>query len=38
VTADELLHVVVLAIPTLGFPRSIAALTWVGDILEKAHV
>jgi alkylhydroperoxidase/carboxymuconolactone decarboxylase family protein YurZ len=37
-TADELLHVAVLAIPTLGFPRSIAALTWVGDILEKTRV
>ena len=37
ITQDEILHVVVLAIPTLGFPRSIAALTWVGDILEKAR-
>ncbi len=35
ITSDELRHVVVLAIPTLGFPRSIAALTWVDDILEK---
>jgi len=37
ITADELLHVVVLAIPTLGFPRSIAALTWVDDILAKSR-
>ena len=35
ITQDEIQHVVVLGIPTLGFPRSIAALTWVSDILEK---
>lgn len=32
---EELLHVAMLAMPTLGFPASIAALTWVADILTK---
>lgn len=32
---DELRHVATLAIPTLGFPAAIAALTWIEDILEK---
>jgi AhpD family alkylhydroperoxidase len=34
VTSDEIRHVVLLAIPTLGFPASMAALTWVDDILD----
>lgn len=33
-TPAEIRHVVLLAIPTLGFPASMAALTWVDDILE----
>lgn len=32
---DALRHVAMLAIGTLGFPRSMAALTWVDDILEE---
>jgi alkylhydroperoxidase/carboxymuconolactone decarboxylase family protein YurZ len=32
---DELRHVAALAIPTLGFPAAVAALTWIEDILEK---
>ena len=32
--AAELEHVAVLAIPTLGLPRSVAALTWIRDITE----
>jgi alkylhydroperoxidase/carboxymuconolactone decarboxylase family protein YurZ len=32
---DELLHVSMLAMPTLGFPAAIAALTWIVDILKK---
>ncbi len=35
VSADEIRHVVLLAIPTLGFPATMAALTWVEDILDK---
>jgi alkylhydroperoxidase/carboxymuconolactone decarboxylase family protein YurZ len=32
---DELRHVAALAIPTLGFPAAVAALTWIDDVLEK---
>ncbi len=35
IAADELRHVALLAIPTLGFPTSIAALTWIDDIVDK---
>ncbi len=31
---DELLQVVALAAGTLGFPRTVAAYTWVRDLLE----
>ncbi|GAB4516406.1 MAG: carboxymuconolactone decarboxylase family protein [Anaerolineae bacterium] len=31
---EEIRHVVLLAIPTVGFPRAMAALTWVEDILS----
>ncbi|MFQ5784279.1 MAG: carboxymuconolactone decarboxylase family protein [Alphaproteobacteria bacterium] len=34
-SADTLRHVVLLAIPTLGFPAAMAALTWIGDIAER---
>ncbi len=30
---DELRHVGTLAITTLGFPRAVAALTWIDDVL-----
>jgi len=33
VSADEIRHVALLAIPTLGFPATMAALTWVDDVL-----
>jgi len=33
-SAEELEHVAVLAVPTLGFPRAIAALTWIRDVTE----
>ena len=33
---EELRQVALLGIPTLGFPASIAALTWVDDILYDA--
>jgi alkylhydroperoxidase/carboxymuconolactone decarboxylase family protein YurZ len=32
---DEIEHVVVLAITTLGFPSAIRAMTWVGDAERK---
>ena len=33
-TPDEIRHAVLLAIPTIGFPNMMAALTWVEDELE----
>lgn len=33
-TADEIRHVVILAVPTVGFPTTVAALTWVDDVLN----
>jgi 4-carboxymuconolactone decarboxylase len=35
VSADELQHVALLAITTLGFPSAMRGMAWVGD-LEKA--
>ena len=34
-TSDELRQVALLGVTTLGFPRSVAALTWIEDILEE---
>ncbi|MCQ3980271.1 MAG: carboxymuconolactone decarboxylase family protein, partial [Anaerolineae bacterium] len=36
VSADEIRQVALLAIPTLGFPTTMAALTWIEDILRSA--
>jgi alkylhydroperoxidase/carboxymuconolactone decarboxylase family protein YurZ len=33
--AEEIRHAVLLAITTIGFPRAMAALTWVEDILKS---
>lgn len=35
-TAEEIKQVAMLSIPTLGFPRAIAALTWIEDITKGA--
>jgi alkylhydroperoxidase/carboxymuconolactone decarboxylase family protein YurZ len=32
-SADEIRHVALLAIPTVGFPAAMAALSWVEDLL-----
>ena len=32
---NEVRHVVILGLPTLGFPSTIAAKTWVEDVLGK---
>jgi 4-carboxymuconolactone decarboxylase len=32
---EEIRHVVLLLLPTLGMPSMMAAMTWVNDILEK---
>ena len=34
-TADEARHVAYLAIPSVGFAKAIAALTWIEDIVDK---
>ena len=31
----EIRHAVLLGIPTLGLPTTVAAFTWVGDILDR---
>ena len=35
-STDELEHVALLAIPTLGLPRAVGALTWIEDITKQA--
>jgi alkylhydroperoxidase/carboxymuconolactone decarboxylase family protein YurZ len=32
-SADELRHVALLAVPTLGFAKAVAMLTWIDDIV-----
>jgi len=34
-TPDEVRHVVLLGLTTLGFPSMLAALTWVEDVLAR---
>src|SRR5258708_26507933 len=36
ITADEINHVALLAITTLGLPAATRAMTWIGD-LQKAN-
>jgi alkylhydroperoxidase/carboxymuconolactone decarboxylase family protein YurZ len=33
-SAEELLHVSLLAIPSLGLAKAVAAMTWIEDILK----
>lgn len=35
-TAEELRHTVMLALPTIGLPSMMAALSWVDEIIEKS--
>lgn len=35
-TKSELFHVALLAIPTIGFPASMAAMSWIDDIVNPA--
>lgn len=35
VSPEALKQVALLAIPTLGFPRAVAALTWIEDITDR---
>ena len=32
---EELRHVALMALPTIGFPNMMAALSWIDDVLEK---
>ena len=34
VTPEEIKHVAVLAVTTIGFPSTVRALTWIGDGLK----
>ena len=34
-THDEMKHAIILAMPTIGFPSTMAALTWLEDITNK---
>jgi AhpD family alkylhydroperoxidase len=34
-SADEIHHTVLLALPTIGLPSTMAAFSWVDDILES---
>lgn len=36
-TIDEIRHAVLLAIPTVGFPATMAALTWAEDVLQGSE-
>jgi alkylhydroperoxidase/carboxymuconolactone decarboxylase family protein YurZ len=35
INAEELRHVMLLAIPTLGLPAAVKSMTWMDDILGK---
>jgi alkylhydroperoxidase/carboxymuconolactone decarboxylase family protein YurZ len=35
VTKEEMVHAVLLALPTIGLPSMMAALSWIDDIFEK---
>jgi AhpD family alkylhydroperoxidase len=34
-TPEEIIHAVMLALPTLGLPSTMAAWSWVDDVLEN---
>ena len=36
ISKDEIMHVSILAITTIGLPHALAAMSWIKDILEKA--
>jgi alkylhydroperoxidase/carboxymuconolactone decarboxylase family protein YurZ len=35
-TQDEILHAVLLSLTTTGFPKMIAAMGWVDEVLEDS--
>ena len=34
-TKEEIKHTVMLALPTIGFPATMAVMSWVEDLIEK---
>ena len=36
VSKEEIMHVGILAITTIGLPNAIAAMTWIKDVLAKS--
>ncbi len=36
VSKEEIMHVSILAITTIGLPNAIAAITWIKDLLEES--
>lgn len=37
ISAEEIRHVAILALTTLGFPVTVKAYTWVNDILDQTE-
>ena len=37
VAAEAIRHVALLAMPTIGFPQGVAALSWIDDILDATR-
>ena len=35
VTKEEMVHAVLLALPTIGLPSMMAAMTWIDDVVES---
>ena len=35
VDPEALRHVAILSIPTIGFPKAVAVLTWIDDLVES---
>jgi 4-carboxymuconolactone decarboxylase len=35
VTKEQMYHAVLLAMPTIGLPSTMAAMSWVDDVLDK---
>ena len=35
ITKEEMVHAVLLALPTIGLPSMMAAMTWIDDVIES---
>ena len=36
-TREEIMHALMLALTTIGFPNMMAAMGWINEVLEKEH-